>query len=92
LRSKQENYANNLEGRFLVRVNSWLTGIPEVALVVLVRKKQPEIQYLWTSISEKQREEYGRLVTTTIEQIEAAQFPSHSGIRFPQNGSGTLFQ
>jgi PD-(D/E)XK nuclease superfamily len=65
---------------------SWLTGISEVALVVFVRKQQPEIQYLRTSISEKQREEYGRVVATTIEQIEAAQFPSHSGIRFPQNG------
>ena len=23
---------------------------------------------------------------TTVGQIEAAQFPSHSGVRFPQNG------
>ena len=27
-----------------------------------------------------------RLVETTIGQIEGARFPSHSGIRFPQNG------
>jgi hypothetical protein len=65
---------------------SWLTGIPEVGLVVFVRKQQPEIQYLRTSIAEDQRQEFGRLVATTIDQIEAAQFPSHSGIRFPQNG------
>jgi hypothetical protein len=65
---------------------SWLTGIPDVALVVFVRKHQPEIQYLRTSISEEQRLEFGRLVGTTIGQIEAAQFPAHSGIRFPQNG------
>jgi len=65
---------------------SWLTGIAEVALVVFVRKQQPEIQYLRTSISEDQRQEFGRLVATTIAQIEAAQFPAHSGIRFPQNG------
>jgi hypothetical protein len=65
---------------------SWLTGISEVALVVFVRKQLPEIQYLRTSISEKQREEYGGVVAATIEQIEAVQFPSHSGIRFPQNG------
>ena len=65
---------------------SWMTGISDVALVVFVRKHQPEIQYLRTSISEEQREEFGRLVGTTIAQIEAAQFPSHSGIRFPQNG------
>lgn len=65
---------------------SWMTGIPDVALVVFVRKHQPEIQYLKTSISEEQRLEFGQLVGTTISQIEAAQFPAHSGIRFPQNG------
>ena len=65
---------------------SWITGISDVALIVFVRKHQPEIQYLRTSISEEQRSEFGRLVSTTIGQIEAAQFPSHSGIRFPQNG------
>jgi len=65
---------------------SWITGIPEVALVVFVRKHQPEIQYLRTSISGEQRAEFGRLVGATIGQIEAARFPSHSGIRFPQNG------
>jgi hypothetical protein len=30
--------------------------------------------------------EFGQLVGATIGQIESAQFPSHSGIRFPQNG------
>jgi PD-(D/E)XK nuclease superfamily len=64
---------------------SWMTGISDVALVVFVRKHQPEIQYLKTSISEEQRSEFGQLVGATIGQIEAAQFPSHSGIRFPQN-------
>ena len=65
---------------------SWISGIPNVALVVFVRKHAPEIQYLRASISEEQRQEFGRLVETTIGQIEAAQFVSHSGIRFPQNG------
>ena len=65
---------------------SWISGIPEVAVVVFVRKNQPEIQYLRATISEEQRREYGRLVETTIAQIEAGQFVSHSGIRFPQNG------
>ena len=65
---------------------SWITGISEVALIVFVRKHQPEIQYLKTSISEEQRSEFGRLLAATISQIESAQFPSHSGIRFPQNG------
>ena len=65
---------------------SWATGISDVALVVFVRKHQPEIQYLKTSISEQQRTEFARLLDTTIGQIEAAQFPFHSGIRFPQNG------
>ena len=55
-------------------------------MVVFVRKQQPEIQHLRTSISEEQRQEFGLLVAMTIDQIEAAQFPSHSGIRFPQNG------
>jgi PD-(D/E)XK nuclease superfamily len=65
---------------------SWITGISDVALIVFVRKHQPEIQYLKASISEKQRMEFARLLENSIDQIEAAQFPSHSGIRFPQNG------
>jgi hypothetical protein len=65
---------------------SWISGISDVALVVFVRKNHPEIQYLKAVITEEQRREYGRLVETTIGQIEAVQFPSHSGIRFPQNG------
>jgi PD-(D/E)XK nuclease superfamily len=65
---------------------SWISGIPDVALVVFVRKNHPEIQYLKAVISEEQRREYGRLVETTAQQIESAQFPAHSGIRFPQNG------
>ncbi len=65
---------------------SWISGISEVALVVFVRKHSPEIQYLRTSISDEQRQEFGRLVETTISQIEAGSFNPHSGIRFPQNG------
>ncbi len=65
---------------------SWITGISEVAMIVFVRKHMPEIQYLKTSISEQQRQEYGCVVETTVEQIESGHFASHSGIRFPQNG------
>jgi hypothetical protein len=65
---------------------SWITDISEVALVVFVRKHHPEIQYLKTSISEEQQSEFDRLLANTIDQIESAQFPCHSGIRFPQNG------
>jgi hypothetical protein len=65
---------------------SWISGISGVALVVFVRKNQPEIQYLSAAITEEQRREYGRLVETTVGHIEAGQFPPHSGIRFPQNG------
>ena len=65
---------------------SWITGISDVALIVFVRKHQPEIQYLRAFISEKQRMEFARLLENSIGQIESAQFPSHSGIRFPQNG------
>ena len=65
---------------------SWITGITEVAFVVFVRKHDPEIQYLRASISEQQREEFDRLVRTTVDQIEAGHFVAHTGIRFPQNG------
>jgi hypothetical protein len=64
---------------------SWMTGIPEVAQVVFVRKRLIEVQYLRTSITEEQRLEFGQLVSDTIERIERAQFLPHSGIRFPQN-------
>jgi hypothetical protein len=65
---------------------SWISGIPDVAFVVFVRKQIPEIQYLKATISEEQRREFGRLVESTINQLESGQFSSHSGIRFPQNG------
>jgi hypothetical protein len=65
---------------------SWLTGETEVAFVVFVRKRLPEIQYLRSTIGEQQRREFGQLVEDTVAQIEAAQFLPHPGIRFPQNG------
>jgi len=65
---------------------SWLSGISDVAVVAFVRKRLPEIQYLRTTISEEQRQEYGQLVEETISRIEAGCFLAHSGIRFPQNG------
>ena len=49
---------------------SWITGISEVAQVVFVRKRLVEIQYLQTTISDEQREEFGQLVEDTIRQIE----------------------
>ena len=64
---------------------SWMSGIPEVAQIVFVRKRLVEVQYLRTSITEEQRQEFGQLVADTIERIERAQFLPHSGIRFPQN-------
>ena len=64
---------------------SWMTGIAEVSMVVFVRKRRPEIQYLRTTISEEQRQEYGALVQDTIAQIESARFLPHSGVRFPNN-------
>jgi CRISPR/Cas system-associated exonuclease Cas4 (RecB family) len=64
---------------------SWMTGIAEVAQVVFVRKRLVEVQYLRTTITDEQREEFGRLVEDTIRRIESAQFLPHSGIRFPQN-------
>ena len=64
---------------------SWMTGIAEVAQIVFVRKRLVEIQYLRTTITDEQRREFGNLVEDTIRRIESAEFPSHSGIRFPQN-------
>jgi hypothetical protein len=68
---------------------SWMTGISEVAQVVFVRKRLVEVQYLRTTISDEQRNEFGQLVQDTIGRIESAQFLPHSGIRFPQNPCST---
>lgn len=65
---------------------SWVSGLADVALVVFVRKRLPEIQYLRTTITEEQRGEYEQLVQETIGRIEVGHFLPHSGIRFPQNG------
>ena len=68
---------------------SWMTGISEVAQVVFVRKRLVEVQYLRTTITDAQRNEFGQLVADTIGRIESAQFLPHSGIRFPQNPCST---
>jgi hypothetical protein len=65
---------------------SWISGIRDVALVVFVRKHDPEIQYLKTSITEEQQKQFGQLVDSATSQIESGQFLPHSGIRFPMNG------
>ncbi|HZC24841.1 MAG TPA: PD-(D/E)XK nuclease family protein [Candidatus Binatia bacterium] len=64
---------------------SWVTGIAEVAQIVFVRKQLAEVQYLQTTISDEQRNEFGLLVEDTIRRIESAEFLPHSGVRFPQN-------
>jgi len=64
---------------------SWMTGIADVAQVVFVRKRLVEVQYLRTTITDEQRQEFGHLVENTIRRIESADFLPHSGIRFPQN-------
>ena len=66
-----------------------MTGEPNVAFVVFVRKRMPEIQYLQATISDEQRQEFGMLVANTVEQIESGSFLPHSGIRFPNNGCTT---
>jgi len=65
--------------------HSWITGIAEIAQVVFVRNRLVEIQYLRTTITDQQRDEFGQLVDDTIRRIESAQFLPHSGVRFPQN-------
>lgn len=64
---------------------SWITGIHDVAQVVFVRKRLVEIQYLKTTITDDQRQEFSAVVNDTIHRIESAEFLPHSGIRFPQN-------
>jgi 5-methylcytosine-specific restriction endonuclease McrA len=49
---------------------SWVTGEPEVAFVVFVRKRPPEVQYLRTTITDDQRQQFGELVEKTIGRIE----------------------
>jgi hypothetical protein len=53
---------------------SWISNIPDVALVVFVRKQIPEIQCLKATTSEEQRKEFGRLVETTIHELESGAF------------------
>jgi hypothetical protein len=64
---------------------SWITGIADVSQVVFVRKRLVEVQYLRTTITLEQRENFGQMIENTIRQIEAGYFLPHSGIRFPQN-------
>jgi CRISPR/Cas system-associated exonuclease Cas4 (RecB family) len=64
---------------------SWLTGEPEVAFVVFVRKRMPEVQYLRATITAEQRQEFEMLVRDMAVQVEGGQFLPHPGIRFPQN-------
>ena len=68
---------------------SWMTGIADVAMVVFVRKRLPEIQYLTTTITAQQRDQYAELVVDTIAQVQAGRFLPRSGIRFPNNGCTT---
>ena len=68
---------------------SWITCIADVTQIVFVRKSLVEVQYLRTTIIDEQRQEFGRLVEGTIHRIESADFPAHSGIRFPQNPCST---
>lgn len=60
---------------------SWMTGISDVAQVVIVRKRLVEIQYFRTTITDEQREEFAHLVDDTIRRIESTQFLPHSGVR-----------
>src|SRR6201998_2941578 len=53
---------------------SWMSGISEVALIAFVRKRFSEIQYLKTTITDQQREEFGRMVEATASHIQAGEF------------------
>jgi hypothetical protein len=58
---------------------SWITGIHDVAEIVFVRKRLVEVQYLSTTITDAQRQEFSDIVHDTIRRIELAQFLPHSG-------------
>jgi hypothetical protein len=66
MRASTSRYSDEPEGLLSLDPQlicySWISGISEVALVVFVRKRSPEIQYLRASISEGQRREFGQLV------------------------------
>jgi len=64
---------------------SWVTGISDVAIVVFVRKQLAEIQYIPVTISEEQRNDFGRLAEETMGRINAGGFSGRSGVRFPNN-------
>src|SRR5438045_4797060 len=49
---------------------SWITGISEVAQVVFVRKRLIEVQYLRTTITKEQRQEFASIIEDTVGQIE----------------------
>jgi len=51
---------------------SWMTGIVEVAQVVFVRKRLVEVQYLRTTITDEQREEFGHLVRRRRRLVDGA--------------------
>lgn len=83
-------YAEKVSGMLVLdpqlAAYSWASGIADVAMVFFVRKRACEVQYLRTTISKQRRQEFAEMLESAIEQIEAARFPSHTGIRFPQNG------
>jgi CRISPR/Cas system-associated exonuclease Cas4 (RecB family) len=88
-KTSSSRYPEQPEGRLSLDPQlvcySWMTGIVEVAQVVFVRKRLVEVQYLRITITDEQRQEFGRLVEGTIRRIESADFLPPSGIRFPQN-------
>jgi hypothetical protein len=57
---------------------SGMTGISEVAQVVFVRKRLVEVQYLRTTITEAQRQEFAALLEDTIQQIDSGRFLPHT--------------
>ena len=63
---------------------SWMTGIADVAQIVFVRKRLVEVQYLRTTITDQKREEFARLVESTIRRIESAASCRRVAFAFPR--------
>jgi hypothetical protein len=49
----------------------------------IIRKRQAEVQYLRTTITDEQRQEFAQLVESTIRQIESGYFLLHTRNGFP---------
>lgn len=72
-----------------LRSYAWVTGVPDVAFLNLVKNEEPEIQFLAATISAEDIDETGLVIANEIAEIvrseEQGFWPKEPGIRFPNN-------